>query len=131
MCVVALPERAFAAVKTTLKSPVCPDVGVQVNVPDVFDAFAVNVAPEGSDAAVSEVMVCASLAVTVNVSIEPAVTVSVAGAVTIGASSEPDAFTVIWKFAVADSPFAVAVTLPLNVPTSLAVGFRVIVVETS
>ena len=48
MPVVAEPLNAFAAVNTTLKRPTCVGLGVQLNVPDVFVPFAVNVAPAGS-----------------------------------------------------------------------------------
>ena len=64
-------------------------VGVQLNVPDVLVAFAVNVAPEGSGAAVSEAMASpsGSAALTVNVVRTFEVALTVAGAVTTGARS--------------------------------------------
>ena len=89
MTVVAEPERAFVAVNVTLKLPVCVAVGVQLNVPDVLVAFAVNVAPEGSPVAVRLVIAwpSGSEAVTVKVRSEPVVPLAVAGAVTTGARS--------------------------------------------
>src|SRR6185436_9081953 len=69
MLVVAEPDKAFDAVKVTEKLPVWELVGVQLNVPDVLAAFAVNVAPVGSGVAVSDAMASpsGSDAVTVNV----------------------------------------------------------------
>jgi hypothetical protein len=69
MAVVAEPERAFVAVNATLNVPVCAAVGVQLNVPELKAAFAVNVAPDGSgapDRAVNA-LPSGSDAVTVNV----------------------------------------------------------------
>src|SRR5687767_10685931 len=43
------------AVNVTLYVPACVELGVQMNVPDELSADAVNVAPEGRTAAVSEV----------------------------------------------------------------------------
>ena len=56
MPVVAEPLNAFAAVNTTLKRPDCVGLGVQLNVPEVKVAFAENVAPAGSGAAVNDVI---------------------------------------------------------------------------
>src|SRR5262245_5727307 len=87
MLVMALPDRAFAAVNVTSKVPAWPVLGVQVNEPEVFDPFAVKVAPVGRFAAVSDVIASpsASDAVTVNVSSVPSVPETVGGAVTTGA----------------------------------------------
>ncbi len=66
-------------------------LGVQLKVPDVFEAFAANVAPAvmAVPDAVSEVIASpsGSLAVTLTVNSEPSATVAVAGAVTTGARS--------------------------------------------
>ena len=64
-------------------------VGVQLNVPDVLPAPAVNVAPAGSGAAVSEVIACpsGSAAVTVKVRSVFEGVLWFAGAVTTGARS--------------------------------------------
>jgi hypothetical protein len=43
--VAAEPERAFVAVTVTVYVPACVKLGVQLNVPDVFPAPAVNVLP--------------------------------------------------------------------------------------
>jgi hypothetical protein len=43
--VAAEPDRAFVAVTVTVYVPACVKLGVQLNVPDVFPAFAVNVLP--------------------------------------------------------------------------------------
>src|SRR5512138_2252315 len=89
MTVVALPVRAFDAVNVTLNVPVCALVGVQLNVPEVCAAFAVNVAPEGSGAPVSVAIASpsGSAAVTVKVRSEFEAPEAVAGAVTTGARS--------------------------------------------
>ena len=59
IAVVAVPESAFDAVKTMLYGlpAAWPTVGVQLKVPEVKDAFAENVAPAGSGAAVNDVIV--------------------------------------------------------------------------
>ena len=86
MPVVAEPLNAFAAVNTTLKRPDCVGLGVQLNVPEVKDAFAENVAPAGSGAAAKDVIASpfASAADTVKLRRTPWFTVCVAGAVTTG-----------------------------------------------
>ena len=56
MPVIAEPLNAFAAVNVTLKRPDCVGLGVQLNVPEVKVAFAENVAPAGSGAAVNDVI---------------------------------------------------------------------------
>ena len=63
--------------------------GVQLNVPEVFEAFAVNVAPAGSGAPESEAMASpsGSEAVTVKLISVPSLPEAVAGAVTVGARS--------------------------------------------
>jgi hypothetical protein len=79
------------------------ELGVQLNVPDVFPAFAVNVLPvvAGELAAVREAIVwpSGSTADTVNVRLIPSFTLCVAGAVTTGARSATS-FTVITVAAV-------------------------------
>ena len=91
----AEPERAFVAVNVAPNEPV--EAGVQLNVPDVLPAPAVNVAPAvmAVPEAVSDVMASpsASFAVTLTVRSEPSLTEAVAGAVTVGARST--LFTVI------------------------------------
>ena len=86
--------------------------GVQLNVPDVLAAFAVNVAPAGSGAAVSDAIASpsGSAALTVNVISEFSAPEAVAGAVTTGARS-----TLVTVIAVVAEPLsafdAVNVTL--------------------
>ena len=78
----------------------------------MFEAFAVNVAPDGSGEAVSEVIASpsGSVAVTTKVMSAPSAPEAVAGAVTIGATSA--LFTVISVVAEPLSAFAaVKVTL--------------------
>ena len=60
-----------------------------MNVPDVFPPFGVNVAPDGSGAAVSELIACASgsLAVTEKVRSAPSGPDAVVGAIAMGARS--------------------------------------------
>jgi hypothetical protein len=60
--VAAEPERAFAAVTVTVYVPDCVNVGVQLNVPLVLPAPAVNVLPvvAGVEAAVKDVIASAS-----------------------------------------------------------------------
>jgi hypothetical protein len=112
------------AVNVTVYVPACVKVGVQLNVPDVFVAFAVNVLPvvAGELAAVKDVIVLpsGSLAVTVNVRRTPSFTVCVAGAVTTGARSAAS-FTVITVDAVPVSPFD-AVNVTVYVPACVSVG---------
>jgi hypothetical protein len=89
-------------------------LGVQLNVPDVFPAPAVNVLPvvAGELAAVREAIAwpSGSAADTVNVRLSPSVTPCVGGAVTTGARST--LFTVITVAAVPESAFdAVNVTV--------------------
>ena len=111
IAVVAEPVRAFAAVNVTLNVPVCALVGVQLKVPDVLAAFFVNVAPDGSGAAVRFVIASpsGSAADTVKVRRTFEGPEAVAGAVTTGARST--LFTVIAVVAVPESAFdAVNVT---------------------
>jgi hypothetical protein len=60
--VAAEPDRAFDAVTVTVYVPDCAKLGVQLNVPDVFEAFAVNVLPvvAGLLTAVKDVIASAS-----------------------------------------------------------------------
>jgi hypothetical protein len=90
----AVPVRAGAAEvaeKVTVYVPACVKLGVQLNVPDVFPAFAVNELPvvAGELAAVREAIAwpSGSNAVTVKVRFCPSGTPQVCGAVTIGARS--------------------------------------------
>jgi hypothetical protein len=89
--VAAEPERAFVAVNVTVYVPDCVLFGVQLNVPDVFEAFAVNVLPvvAGLLAAVKDVIAFASgsFAETVKVISVPSFPEAAAGAVTTGARS--------------------------------------------
>ena len=68
ICASSPNPRAFDAVNVTLCVPTWALVGVQLNVPDVLVAFAVNVAPKKRGAAVSEAMASpsGSAALTVN-----------------------------------------------------------------
>ena len=112
IAVVAEPERAFVAVNVTLNVPVCALVGVQLNVPDVWAAFDVNVAPVGSGAPARVVIASpsGSAAVTVKVISVFEAPDAVAGAVTTGARSV--FVTVIAVVAVPERAFvAVKVTL--------------------
>src|SRR5947207_11751048 len=131
MWVVADPDNEFEAVKTTSKSPVCPDVGVQEKMAEVLVPFGVKVAPLGRPVALNEVMASESVAVTVKLRFVPTLAFSTAGAFTMGARLVPAALTVITKLSVLLAAPDVAVTPALKLPTSLAVGERVIVVETS
>ncbi len=123
IAVVAEPVRAFVAVNVTLNVPVCVLDGVQLNVPDVNEAFAVNVAPVGSGAAVRDAMASpsGSAAVTVNVMRTLEEPLTVAGAVTTGARSV--LVTVIAVAAVPVRAF-VAVNVTLNVPVCALVGVQ-------
>src|SRR5206468_1577582 len=94
MAVLAVPERAFLAVKVTLKGPpIWLIVGVHVRVPDVFPGSGVKRAlfPAGSRerSAVSEVMglPSGSVAVTRTVIVAPTPTRAAPVAVTTGARS--------------------------------------------
>jgi hypothetical protein len=91
----AEPDRAFAAVNVAPNVPVV--AGVQLSVPLVFPAPAVNVAPPvmAVPAAVSEVIAwpSGSFAETVKLKFTPTVPLAFAGAVTTGARST--LFTVI------------------------------------
>jgi hypothetical protein len=115
IAVEAFPLSAFEAVNVTLYVPACVKPGVQLNVPDVFDPFFVNVAPEGSGAAVRFVIALpsGSEAVTVNESSTPSFTDCVAGAVTTGGRSVAE--IVIAVAAVPVNAF-VAVNVTLYVP---------------
>jgi hypothetical protein len=89
MNVVAVPESALAAVNVTLNVPSCALVGVQLNVPDVFDAFvvkeppAVIAVPEAVNVVIGSPF--GSIAVTGKVIRAFAAPETVAGAVTTGA----------------------------------------------
>jgi hypothetical protein len=95
--VAAEPERAFDAVNVTVYVPACVVVGVHANVPEVFEAFAVNVLPvvAGEEAAVNDAIASpsGSAADTVKLPATPSLKDAVAGAVTTGARST--LFTVI------------------------------------
>jgi hypothetical protein len=97
------------AVNVTVYVPACEKLGVQLNVPDVFPAPAVNVLPvvAGLLAAVKDVIVLpsGSLAVTVKVISVPSFPDAVEGAVTTGGRS-PASLTVMTVAAVPESPFA-------------------------
>ena len=100
MSVDALPDSAPSlAVKVTVYDPACVNVGVQLNVPDVFPAFVVNVLPVvgGLLAAVNETIASpsGSAADTVNVSREFSLVALVAGAVTTGARGQSQMLTVV------------------------------------
>jgi hypothetical protein len=93
----AVPLKALLAVNVTVYVPACVNDGVQSNVPDVFDAFGVNVALVGSGAPDRLVIASpsGSSAVTVNVISVFSVPEAVAGAVTTGArSTSPTVITV-------------------------------------
>ncbi len=120
--VAAEPDRAFAAVNVSVNVPVIP--GVQLNVPDVFPAPAVNVEPvvAGVLTSVKDVIAwpSGSVAVTViGVIAVPDVPEAEAGAVTTGARST--LFTVTVVAAVPESAF-VAVTVTVYVPDCVNVG---------
>jgi hypothetical protein len=108
--VAAEPDRAFDAVNVSVNVPVTP--GVQLNVPDVFPAPAVNVLPvvAGVLTSVRDVIAwpSGSVAVTVTVSGLPDTPEAVDGAVTTGARST--LFTVTVVAAEPESVF-VAVTV--------------------
>jgi hypothetical protein len=97
--VAAEPERAFAAVNVSVYVPACASEGVQLNVPDVFPAPAVNVLPVVAGVLTSVSVVSAwpsgSAAVTVTVPATLLVKVAVAGAVTTGARSTLFTVTVV------------------------------------
>ena len=94
--------------------PDCEKFGVQLNVPDVFPAPGVNVAPLGSPVAANVAIAgpSASDADTVNVNNAFSFTVCVDGATTTGAAPAP---TVITVLAVPDSAL-LAVNVTVNVP---------------
>jgi hypothetical protein len=98
--VLAVPLKALLAVNVTVYVPACVNDGVQSNVPEVFEASGVNVAPAGSGAPDKVVIGSSSgsVAVTVNVIGEFSAPEAVAGAVTTGARST--SFTVITVAAV-------------------------------
>jgi len=109
--VAADPDSAFEAVNVSVNVPVIE--GVQLKVPDVFPAPAVNVLPvvAGLLASVNEVIAfpSGSTAVTVTVTGLPVVPEARPGAVTVGARST--LFTVIAVDAVAETPLATAVNV--------------------
>jgi hypothetical protein len=121
--VAAEPERAFAAVNVSVYVPACASEGVQLNVPDVFPAPAVNVLPVVAGVLTSVSVVIAwpsgSAAVTVTVPAVPVVKEAVAGAVTTGARST--LFTVTVVAAEPERAF-VAVTVTVYVPACVNVG---------
>jgi hypothetical protein len=123
MDVEAEPERAFAAVNVTPNVPVV--AGVQLSVPDVLPAPAVNVAPAvmAVPAAVNEVIACpsGSTAETVKLNGAPTVPFCVAGAVTTGARST--LLTVIAVDAEPESVF-VAVNVTAKLPACVNVGVQ-------
>src|SRR5206468_10698844 len=100
------------AANTTSYSPAAVMPGVQLNTPDVFRPFGVNVAPVGSPEAKKASMgsPSASLTLTVKLRFDPSVTSCSAGAFTTGAWFEPAELTVILKISMSDTPPAVAVT---------------------
>src|SRR6185503_10880074 len=53
---VADPDKSFAAVTVTSWIPFCENVGIQLNVPDLWSAFATKVAPTGRGPDVREVI---------------------------------------------------------------------------
>jgi hypothetical protein len=104
-----------AAVNVTVYVPDCVKLGVQLNVPDVFAAFVVNVLPvvAGLPAAVKDVIVSpsGSVAVTTKVISVFSFPDAVAGATTTGARSAAS-LTVMTVAAVPESAFdAVNVTV--------------------
>ena len=124
IAVVAEPLRAFDAVNVTLVVPDCVKSGVQLNVPEVFEALAVNVAPDGSGAAVRLVIASPSLstAETVNSISVFSSPEAVAGAVTAGGLS-PAGKTVMTVVAEPVRAFA-AVKVTLCVPSSAGAGVQ-------
>jgi hypothetical protein len=126
ICVVFEPERVLDAVKVILKFPVWAKVGVQLNVPAVWLAFEVNVAPAGSGAAVNDVIASpsGSAADTVKVISEFGTPETLDGAVTTGARSGPP--TVIEVVAVPVRAFnAVKVTFHNPACAKLGVQLKV------
>ena len=114
--VAAEPDRAFEAVNVSVNVPVT--AGVQLNVPDVFPAPAVNVLPvvAGLLASVNDVIAwpSGSAAVTVTVSGLPETPEAVAGAVTTGARSPLVTVSVV---AAEPKSAFVAVNVSVYVPT--------------
>jgi len=110
--------------------PACVKLGVQLRVPDVFEAFFVNVAPAVMAVPVAVRLVMASpsgsAAVTTTDSGEPSATVAVAGAVTTGARST--LVTVIAVVAEPERAF-VAVNVTLYVPAWVKLGVQLNVPE--
>jgi len=126
--VIAIVSLAVAAPSLTVKVtagyvPACVKLGVQLNVPDVLVPFAVNVAPAGSGAAVSDVIVSpsGSTADTVNVIGEFEAPETEGGAVTTGARSV--FVTVIVVVAEPVRAF-VAVKVALYVPACVKLGVQ-------
>src|SRR5687767_7937053 len=121
MFVVSEPERAFDAVNVTLYVPACVKDGVHENVPEVFAAFFVNVAPAGRPAAVRLVMASpsGSEADTVKVISVFSAPEAVAGATTTGARS-----TLVTVIVVDAEPLSAfeAVNVTLYVPDCAEVG---------
>jgi hypothetical protein len=111
--VAAEPDNAFDAVNVSMYVPACASDGVQLKVPLVLPAPAVNVLPVVAGALTSVKDVIAwpsgSAAVTTTVPGMPVPNVAVPGAVTTGARST--LFTVIAVDAVAETPFATAVNV--------------------
>ena len=128
IAVVAEPLSAFRAVNVTLKRPAWVNVGVQLNVPEVKDAFAENVAPVGSGAAANDVIASPfpSAADTVKLRGAPTLPACVGGAVTTGARSI--LFTVMPVVAEPLSAFA-AVNTTLKRPDCVGLGVQLNVPE--
>src|SRR5687767_9587159 len=124
----AEPERAFEAVNVTLYVPACVLDGVHENVPEVFAAFFVNVAPAGRPAAVRLVMASpsGSEAVTTKVISVFSAPEAVAGATTTGARS-----TLVTVIVVDAEPLSAfeAVNVTLYVPDCAEVGVQLKVPE--
>jgi hypothetical protein len=102
--------------------------GVQLNVPDVFPAPAVNVLPvvAGELAAVREAIAwpSGSDAVTVNVSVESSATVCVAGATTTGARSTFTTVKVVAAVPVSAGATDVAEKVIVYVPDCVKLGVQ-------
>jgi hypothetical protein len=112
--VAAVPESAFVAVNVTVCVPDDVKVGVQPNVPDVFEAFVVKKLPVVAGELVADrdaiVSPSGSVAVTVNEMKQPSGPKAVAGATTTGPRST--LFTVITVDAAPERKFdAVNVTV--------------------
>src|SRR5687767_13999263 len=115
------PETAFEAAKVTLYVPACVKDGVHENVPEVFAAFFVNVAPAGRGAATRFVIASpsGSDADTVKVISVFSAPEAVAGATTTGARST--LVTVIVVDAEPERAFE-AVNVTLYVPACVKDG---------